>query len=422
MKPDAQSQVKILGKKCTNREVASYIKKELSGDGVKPPKSKSELSALLGISRPTIDKYLKLADELQINFTHYKKNANDKITLTDKEFLENPYIQKWINQMKTRIRGGTPFKGMKIYLSGFYGVCATLSVKPEIFLSGANTDEVLQKGRSLMQNFLELYKQKKAKIKYSKNWNIDDINLESVRYSYSKFIRDFMKINGYSYPAGESGIMSQSISALHGKYADIKIPESTHQAIKGELIEKFGLDSDEFRFYCYGIEAFPRNQSLFNTSSNFKEIKLDDNRIIFEMENFESKTAHYKRGIWKKHIYDKDLQESIRLVAKRGKFLIERRDYFKFNIYIMDLLREYYVKHGLDSQGQAKLGDASTSYFIKKPVHALRHAGAQRLLLATDWNISYVSKRGWKKAQELSDSYGDMPIEQEFKTMQRVSF
>ena len=402
--------------------MASYIKKELSGDGVKPAKSKSTLSQILGISRPTIDKYLKLAEELNINFTHYKKSASEKITLTDKEFLENPYVAKWINQMKTRIRGGKEFGGMQRYIKGFYGVCATLNVKPEIFISGANVDDVLEQGRSLTRNFMELYKEKRAKIDYKKNWNLDNVNLESIRYMYSKYIRDFMKINGYSYPAGESGIMSQSISALHGKYSDIKINEETHQKIKQELIDEFGLDSDEFRFYCYGMEAFPRNKSLYGTMSTFEEVTLPNGNIIFEMENYESKTSHYKRGIWKKHIYDKELQESIRLVSKRSKFIIENRNYSRFNIYIMDLLRKIYIKHGLTSQGQAILGDPDSSYFLKKPVHVLRHAGAQRLLLATDWNISYVSKRGWKKAQELVDSYGDMPLEQELKTMEHVNF
>lgn len=421
MNATAVSQVRILGKKSTNKEVATYIKKELAGDGIKPAKSKIELSKILQISRPTIDKYLKLAEQLQIEFTYHKKTANEKITLSDTEYLENPYISKWIDNMKVRTPSGKPFKNMKNYVRGFWAVCKTLKVNPEVFISGATHDEVLENGRTLMQNYMELYKEKKANIKYAPNWNLDDVNLESIRYTYSKFIRDFMKINGFSYPAGESGIMSQSITALHGKYSDIKINEEIHQKIKQELISDYGLDSNEFRYYTYGIEAFPRNESLYNTPSTFKEIVFGE-KVVFEMENFESKTEHYKRGIWKKHIFDLDLQNSIRVVSKDSKFIITDRGYLKFNKYIMNLLRDIYRRHGLTSQGQARAGVEDSSYFIKKPVHALRHAGAQRLLMATDWNVSYVAKRGWKKTQELIDSYGEMPIEQEMKTMERVNF
>ena len=418
---DKISPIRILGKKSSNREVATYLKKELAGDGVKPPKSKSEISKNLGISRPTIDKYLKLADELGVNFTHFKKTANEKIKLSDTEFLANPYVDKWINNMKTRTPNGKQFGGMKNYIRGFWAVCKTLKVNPEIFISGSTRDDILEQGRTLMRNFMELYKEKKAEIAYSKDWNLENINLESVRYRYSKHIRDFMRVHGYSYPKGETGIMSQSITAMHGKYSDIKISEETHQAIKKELIDKFGLDSDEFRFYAYGIEAFPRHKSLYDTNATFETVELGD-KIIFEMENYESKTSHYKRGIWKKHVYDSDLQESIKAVAKRSKFLIENRQFYPFDRHMKKILRDLYKKHGLTSQGQQRIGDEETSYFIKKPIHALRHAGAQRLLLATDWNVSYVSKRGWKKTQELIDSYGEMPLKQELKTMGRVNF
>lgn len=416
------SQIRILGKKSTHREIAEFLKKEVDGDGIKPGKSKSEISQNYGISRPTINKYLKLADELEIQTTYHKKTVNNNITLSDSQFLENPYVVRWVENMKARTPSGKQFGGMKQYINGFYAVCKTLKVNPEIFISGSTIDEVLKNGRTLTQNFLEQYKQKKAEIRYKKNWNLEDINMESVRYSYSKYIRDFMKINGFSYPAGETGVMSQSINALHGKYSDIKIPENIHQEIKNNLISTYGLDSDEFRFYVYGIEAFPRYTSLFNTPSNFKKVELPGGKIIFETENYESKTSQYKRGIWKKHIFDLDLQESITRVSKRSQFLIEERNFTKFDDKIKKILRNFYSKYNLTSQGQSKLGDPNSSYFIKKPIHSLRHAGAQRLLLASNWSISYVSKRGWKTAQELVDSYGEMPIEQELKTMENITF
>lgn len=62
-----------------------------------------------------------------------------------------------------------------------------------------------------------------------------------------------------------------------------------------------------------------------------------------------------------------------------------------------------------------------SSYFFRKPYHALRHIFAQFYLKASKWNYGEVAQKGhWKTVQELKDSYGKPPvddvIDQDFAT------
>ena len=137
-------------------------------------------------------------------------------------------------------------------------------------------------------------------------------------------------------------------------------------------------------------------------------------------EVYESKTKHYKRGIWVKHIFDVDIHAEFQRRAKQSGQLFtttraRRRE-------IATRLRAKYRQHGLTAKGQLVRGDAETAFCVRKPFHLLRHLGAQRTLRATGWNIAYVAKRGWKTAQELTDSYGEMPPEMELAAMDSVAF
>ena len=57
---------------------------------------------------------------------------------------------------------------------------------------------------------------------------------------------------------------------------------------------------------------------------------------------------------------------------------------------------------------------------MEHPSHVLRHIGAQLLLKKTKWNVEFVAKRGWKKSQELVDSYGEMPPEIEMEVLDSI--
>lgn len=413
------SRIKILGKKSTHNEVALYIKRLVFGNPRKnlPGVGKTEIARQLQTSRPTIDKYLKLAE----NITEDSKEiirAPKQLSSDFESFVNDELIQKWKAIMLTRARGGKPNQGYNHLIRAFYGVCRTLDVHPQTFLTGVTDDEVLENGRTMMNNFMDLYKEKKAKIIYRKNWSAEDVDLQQIAYAYSKAVRDFMRSNHFVYPVGESGNMSQSITAFHGKYADVRMDEETHLNIKQDFIDDFGIDSDEFRFYMIGIEAFPRHSSIISMPSQFSEFTIKDN-IIFDCHVIETKTSQYKGGKWTKHIFDQELQDSIRKVNIRNSpTMIEKGD-SAFHVKIIEYLKKEYTKYNLHLTALNK-GKPDTSYFIKRPAHVLRHCGAQRILKRTNWNIGYVAKRGWKTPAELVASYGEMTAEQEMKTLESI--
>ena len=57
-----------------------------------------------------------------------------------------------------------------------------------------------------------------------------------------------------------------------------------------------------------------------------------------------------------------------------------------------------------------KYAGVTEPYFYDHPLHSLRHAGCQNLLLASGWNTSLVSMiGGWLSTIEVEKSYGKMP-------------
>ena len=73
-------------------------------------------------------------------------------------------------------------------------------------------------------------------------------------------------------------------------------------------------------------------------------------------------------------------------------------------------MKEVYRKIGITEQ-----------YFYSHPIHALRHAGAIRLLELTDWNYELVARLGgWTNAQTLRDCYGAMPEEVVLRVVSRL--
>lgn len=416
MNPDAISRIRVMGRKATNAEVSKYIMHELSD----PNMNISRLSQALKISRNSLHKYVELGKSLKQEIQKKKIRKVTAMEQSQKEFCEDPDIKIWIEAMNQKARGGKPFapSAKSAYLFKFYGICKTLDCAPSLFVYGATAKDVLEQGRKLMAEYVKHYQEGTAKTRHTKS--IEDTDIATVKYGASKVIRDFMKAHGYYYPAGEGGNMSQSIAQFHGKYADVRISEEIHNAIKHELELRYGSESQEWLFYTFGVEAFPRQQAIISTTSSYELDSEGDNEIMV-MKVYEAKTSNYKNGIWTKYIFDEELQNAIKKRAKKSDMLFEDRS-TKWLNHMNDVLKEQFENHGCFLKGQKKQGVQKSSYFNRKPTHTLRHLGAQRLLLATDWNIAFVASCGWKTAQELIDSYGEMPIAQKRKTLGRVAF
>lgn len=431
MNPDDFAYKKLGGKRVTHREFAQKIATLTMGDISKsiPPMIQSEIMQQLGFKdKKSIRQYLNLAKELNL-FDESKKDDFNikeyKFLAKMEDFIKKPEIDVWCTFMDRKARGGKSFlesSNKTNYLRNLKHVCDTLGIEPLQLISGGSTLEILENGRTYMTNFVELYFQKKSTIKYFKNWSSNRINKVTFQYGYSKAVRDFMKCHSYSYPDGESGVMSQSISTFHGNYSDVRMTISEYRKGKEYIKAKWGIDSDIFRWFSVGVEAFPRKSALHQMTTAYTKVTYK-NREFYSMFVIEKKTSHYKKGKWDKLIFDDDTKKSIDLVLKRGEnYIIEERKLITATNDIYPKLKEVY-KYLNKTHLQCRIqDDQSTSYFLEHCSHALRHCGGQIWLIMTKWNLDFVASMGWKKVQELSDSYGEMPAEMKLEILEDLRF
>ncbi len=412
--PNAYAYKKLFGKRATNMEFAIKVSQMATGDMQKgtPPMTYKEIQVTLGYKdKKSIQRFMNLAKKEGIVDESKKeafKLSDYKYLKSIDDFIKLPSVQTWVTDMKGRARGGKPFGGTAVMLRRFKVVCDTLEVDPMQFISGINREEILNQTKTYMNNFIEIYFRKEAKVQYAKNWSPERYNRVIISYAYAKSVRDFMRIHGYNYPEGTGGVMSQSISSFHGNYSDVRMTIEEYRKGKKYIKDKWGLDSDIFRWFSYGVEALPRKMAIFNALNNY-EIVNSKGKEYYSMVAIETKTSHYKGGKWKKIIYDEDTKESIRLVQKRSNYVIEERTLDKAINDIYPKLKEVYKMLNKTHLHCRVLDDESTSYFLEHCSHTLRHCGAQIWLLMTKWNLDFVASMGWKKVQELSDSYGEMP-------------
>lgn len=424
--PDDFAYKKLFGKRATNREFAEKITLMYQGDINKgqTPMTQKEIMLTLGFKdKKSIQKYIKLAKELGI----FDKEKRDAFQISEYKFLESlddykkiPAIQTWIRNMQNRARGGKPFGNLKNFINKFKVFCDTLEIEPIQLISGTTTQEVLENGRNYMINFMEIYMQKKAKVRYEKKWSAERVNKITTTYGYAKVVRDFMRIHNYSYPEGEGGVMSQSTSSFHGNYSDVRMTIDEYRKAKQFIKDNWGLDSDVFRWFSVGIEAFPRRTALHGMTTAYTKVNYN-NREFYAMFVIEKKTSHYKKGKWDKLIFDDDTKESINLVLNRGgNYIIEERHIGLAVNDIYPKLKQVY-KFLNKSHLHCRIeGDDTTSYFLEHCSHSLRHCGGQIWLIMTKWNLDFVASMGWKKVQELSDSYGEMPAEMKLEILEEL--
>ena len=267
---------RLYGKKVTFSDLAKYIASQIQGNSKSniPKSTQSEVAKKLGYrDTKSIRALIKLGEELgyytQSEQVAKSENKAFKFFNSVDAFESDPLIKKWVEIMRSRSRGGTELKGWHTLLSKFKNICNTVKANPEQWITGNNLNEVLDNGRELLTNFMELYKKREALIKYNQNWTLESTNLQSVAYSYSKAARDFMRSMGYNYPEGESGVMSQSISSFHGNYSDVRITEEQYFKAKNYAAARWGLDSDSFRWFGIGIEGIPRAKALESMKSKY---------------------------------------------------------------------------------------------------------------------------------------------------------
>ncbi len=398
---------RLYGKPATEEQIAKENARLLLGDpkrGIMPKTVKEICQILSYESRETHYKYRRLAIELG----YLSLDENDKPILPEKtpqsqfkkftednKLNETPLGKEWVDNMFTR-KGGKPIKSWKQRLVNLTNWLNTLEISPEQLLVDLETTD------RYATNFLKLYQEGKAKIKYRQDPSKSDI--QKVAYVYAQAYRDFMNYHGLPYPKNYGGVSSQKVVG-HGQYADVELTDEEIISSKQYLIEKYGICSDEFRFFMMGVESCGRHDAVFKMTLDYSvEENEDGTRRVYVFEMFEGKAEHIKGGKWKKYVTDEQLQESIDDLKKKGinRLNEEELPKSKLDLKIKTALLDLYVHLGKNT--------VHKGYFMAHYFHVLRHVGAHYWLRKTGYNHSTVAKvGGWNVVQELVDSYGETP-------------
>lgn len=326
-------------------------------------------------------------------------------------FVKDGFVSEWRQDLLFR-KNGEPLASWKNYVRCLEIVCNTLGKNPSRFLRSLDESE------KMLKNFLEIYRTGKAQMKYLTD--PDHVDMKNIAYTFSKGIRDFMNYNNLRYPKGKQGVMSQKVPN-HGKYADIRLSDEEITRGFEYFKEKYGLDSDEYRFLSIGIESCSRPTTLFNTTLDYvKHTSKKTGKSTYILTVYESKTKHIKGGKWKKYITMIDTQKSIDLLKSRGcnkiyestelPSIVER----KLRAAILDLwvyLGKITNIEELEVKKLAKIRNTG-NYWFDHTLHSLRHIGAHYWLRKKSYNYGLVAViGGWNTIDELKNSYGEMPPE-----------
>ena len=311
-----------------------------------------------------------------------------------KAFCDLEPVANWVQNMKNR-KAGKPIRSWRTLLSSFYRTCQTLKMSPEQFTTGLSQQEILNNARESMQTYKEIYESGGV---IGSRPNAD---ISHVMYGVSKAVRDFMAFHGYVFPRGEKGIMSQSINAFRGKYADVKLTPEQITEIIDLIANTHGFDSDVFRCFMFGLDTCSRKNAIINAKLDYDLIQRSAKTILV-VSVFESKTQEIRGGIWKKYILNPNLQDQIIQRKKSGKtYLIEDRSPAGVERLRRDLCQVY-----------KKIQPNNLEYILSHAFHSLRHFGAHYHLSRCNYNYAAVAKiGGWNTNEEVERSYGEMPPE-----------
>lgn len=375
----------------TNKKVA-----ELASNLLAKGHTLKQAGEALGIKdKHTVQKYARLA-------VVYAVKTDKPAMPSNTTFAQNPYIVPWLNDMNTRVEGSKPIANAQAYYRKLEILFTSTKSTPNMIFASGDHLEILEAGRALVKSFLTLYRnhdttQKSYKARSSNN----------VRRSMAMPLRDLMSFHGHQYPAKEKGVMSAA-KISHGNFADLHITPEQYEAIKLAIKKRHGINNDIFRTFSIGVETMARDKALWSASSKHQEVKTQDGKTFLILRIYENKT----KTTWDKFVYSQDTQDAIKKVAQQSQFLIENRSQSNAKK-IKNALRRAYQDAGISyittDEIEPGFNSAPYDYFQEKPMHSLRHIGAQLWLKMTNWDFGLVADMGWKTLDELRTSYGKMP-------------
>ena len=411
---------RLYGKISTIREWISEILRLKFGDSRRKqePLPNTKIAVKIGISRQTLIDYLKIAVIHKIVESDHEKNLIVKISdeqghtrsflrYSMDELMKDPLVADWVQDMMTR-KSGSPIKIWRPLYRSLKNLCNTLKIKPEQLIIDHKTTELI------LKNF--------AKEVQSGHYDREGLGskvkvgaLDTIMYRTVMATRDFCGFYNITWRIGTPGIMSAKL-IRHGNYADVRLSEEEFKKAEEYILENYGLDSDFFRIFFFGIDSCARKEAILTAKIEYRpHISKKTGKEILFMEVIETKTIHINKGKWTKYITNPKLIESIRRAEKHGLKFLYNSDMSRNTAY-KKFLKD--LKKLFKFLGKEQIHDG---FFIARPFHALRHLGGQRLLDRTDWNLGLVCKiGGWHTAKELEDSYGKMPPERVLDGVEKI--
>ena len=166
--------------------------------------------------------------------------------------------------------------------------------------------------------------------------------LNSGVYTRVQAVRDFCMFYNLFWQKGVTGIMSQKVLG-HGKYGTVRLTEQELADADSFIKEKWGLDSDVYRWFWVGIESCARFDALYNMPLEYtKTISPKSGKTTYIMTAIETKTEHIRGGKWLKYISREDTQKSLDILKERKHDRIHESNLpkYKFTEFITSSLKQ----------------------------------------------------------------------------------
>lgn len=308
----------------------------------------NQIATQLKTSRWTIGRSLKRSVKNKPTETTEAKQEGSYQKLTNDSFRGLPEISGWIDNFKARgVKFASPVNALRM-------VCDELQIFPSMLDSH-----------------------------YAQKWLARQAGIKTKSQMRHKkvAIRGWLK---YSRNMSDNELQVLGLDAKHyevGKYATVGLSEQQiSKAIF--LLERHHKDRKVLLAFRLGTECCCPKQELerLNKSDYLPQEKI--------LRTFREKTGSF----WSKY----PDQKTAALLMKNDTEKIFTNGDIK---YMITRLKQIYNEV-----------EAASPYFNMKPLHALRHTGAQRLLRKTDWNRAVVAVLGgWNAEKTLEDHYGAVP-------------
>lgn len=403
--------MRLYGKRSTKEKITNEIVRLLLGK--EEILTVHDVAKRLGFSKDTVYTYIQNA--VKEGLISYGRNghlsipANLGTELGFRRFSKlhpittDPLVAEWKQDLLTR-KQGESLVSWKNRIRSLESVCNNCNVNPkDLLVSQRKTEKILK-------DYVQLYLEGKVK-QSPRSGNKASRNIKHIVYTKAQAIRDFCGYYNMTWKRGAGGVMSQAVPN-HGMYADIRLNDKELDEADRYIKEKWGLDSDVYRWFWIGIESCSRLEALYAMKLDYTKHVGMNGKITFIMTAYESKTRQIKKGKWIKYITREDTQKSIDLLKGRGGTRIYESQVpkHKFKRQINDAMKDVYNHVG------------KIEYFEEHPTHVLRHIGAHYWLARKNYNYGLVAViGGWHTIDELKKSYGEMPPEKVLEIIENNS-